>query len=89
MRTPIIVVNLKAYPEALGPKALALAKVCAEVMEKTGASIAIAPAAPDLARVAHETRIPVLAQHVDAIEDGIAACDWAAARGKRVRLGVW
>src|SRR3990170_783124 len=70
MRTPVIVVNLKAYPEALGPKALALAKVCAEVMEKTGASIAIAPAAPDLARVAHETRIPVLAQHVDAIEAG-------------------
>ncbi len=70
MRTPIIVVNLKAYPEALGPKALALARTCAEVMEKTGASIAIAPAAPDLARVAHETRIPVLAQHVDAIEAG-------------------
>lgn len=70
MRTPVILVNLKAYPEALGRKALALAKTCAEVAEKTGASIAIAPPAPDLARVAHEVRIPVLAQHVDAVEAG-------------------
>jgi len=70
MRTPVILVNLKAYPEALGRKALALAKACAEVAEKTGASIAIAPPAPDLARVAHEVRIPVLAQHVDAVEAG-------------------
>jgi len=70
MRTPVIVVNLKAYAEALGPKALVLARMCAAVTEETGASIAIAPAAADLARVAHEIRIPVLAQHVDFIEAG-------------------
>jgi len=70
MRTPVILVNLKAYPEALGRKAVAFARMCAEVGEKTGASIAIAPAAPDLALVAHEVRIPVLAQHVDAVEAG-------------------
>ncbi len=70
MRTPVIVLNLKAYPEALGRRAVAFAKVCAAVEEATGASIAIAPAAADLARVAHEVRIPVLAQHVDAVEAG-------------------
>jgi triosephosphate isomerase len=70
MRTPVIVLNLKAYEEALGAKALALARMCAEVSERTGASIAVAPAGPDLARVAHEVRIPVLAQHVDAVGAG-------------------
>ncbi len=70
MRTPVIFVNLKAYPEALGRKALALAKACADVAEKTGASIAVAPAAPDLALVARQVRIPVFAQHVDAVEAG-------------------
>src|SRR3990170_318427 len=58
MRTPVILVNLKAYPEALGRKAVAFARMCAEVGEKTGASIAIAPAAPDLALVALEVLIP-------------------------------
>ncbi len=70
MRTPVIVLNLKAYEEALGKRALALARTCAAVEEATGASIAIAPAATDLARLAHEVRIPVLAQHVDAAAAG-------------------
>lgn len=70
VRTPVIVVNLKAYEEALGAKGLALAKVCADVANRTGASIAIAPAAPDLGLIAKEVRIPVLAQHVDDRESG-------------------
>ena len=70
MRTPVILVNFKAYSEALGPKALALAKVCAEVANLSGASIVVAPAATDVARIAHEVRIPVFAQHVDAVEAG-------------------
>jgi len=70
VRTPLIVVNLKAYEEALGPKALVLAKACAHVADQTGASIAIAPTAPDLGLIARDVRIPVLAQHVDAMEPG-------------------
>ena len=70
MRTPVIVVNFKAYPEAIGPKALALARVAAEVEDRTGASIVVAPAATDVARIAHEVRMPVFAQHVDAVEAG-------------------
>src|SRR2546422_3299772 len=65
-----MVVNFKAYAEALGPKALALTKVCAEVANQSGASIVVAPAATDVARIAHEVRIPVFAQHVDAVEAG-------------------
>ena len=70
MRTPVILVNFKTYPEALGPRAVALAKACAEVGDRLGASIVVAPAATDVARVAHEVRIPVFAQHVDAVEAG-------------------
>ena len=70
MRTPVILVNFKAYPEALGPRGLALAKACAEVADRAGASVVIAPAATDLARIGHEVRIPVFAQHLDAIEAG-------------------
>jgi len=70
VRTPAIVVNFKAYPEAMGPKALAVAKIAAEIANRTGASIVVAPAATDVARIAHEVRIPVFAQHVDAVEAG-------------------
>lgn len=70
MRTPAIVVNFKTFPEAMGPKAIALAKIAAEVADRMGASIVVAPAATDVARVAHEVRIPVFAQHVDAVEAG-------------------
>ena len=70
MRTPVILVNFKAYPEAMGSKAVAFSKIAAEVADRVGASIVVAPAATDVARVAHEVRIPVFAQHVDAVGAG-------------------
>lgn len=72
VRTPLILVNFKAYPEALGPRALDLAKTCAVVAEETGRSIAIAPSALDLAQVAGSVRLPVFAQHLDPVETGKA-----------------
>ena len=72
MRTPLILVNFKAYPEALGPKAVELARVCARVAEDTGCSLAVAPSALDLAHVAKSVRIPVFAQHLDPMETGKA-----------------
>jgi len=70
VRTPVLVTNFKAFPEALGAKGLLLAEACARVTEETGASIAVAPAAPDLGAIAKRVRIPVLAQHVDAVDPG-------------------
>ena len=72
MRTPFLLVNFKAYPEALGPKALELAKTCAKVEEDTGRSLAVAPSAFDVALVAKSVRIPVFAQHLDPTETGKA-----------------
>ena len=72
MRTPFLLVNFKAYPEALGAKAVELARTCAKVEEDTGHSLAVAPSAFDLALVAKSVRLPVFAQHLDPAEAGKA-----------------
>ncbi len=70
MRTPVIVVNFKAYRESSGERGLALAKVCEEVAQETGKSIVIAPQQVDLSLMVREVDIPVIAQHVDPIGEG-------------------
>ncbi|MEE8168202.1 MAG: triose-phosphate isomerase [Candidatus Hydrothermarchaeales archaeon] len=70
LRTPVIILNVKAYIEAMGDRDLALAKICAEVSAETGASIAYCPQQVDLAWIAKQVSIPCLAQHVDAHAPG-------------------
>src|SRR3989442_12280178 len=70
MRLPTIVVNCKTYPEALGKRGWDLAGRLAAVAQETGASVVLAPPASDLAHVAKLVRIPVFAQHVDAVTHG-------------------
>lgn len=72
MRTPFVLVNFKAYPEALGPRASALAATCAMVAEESGRTFAVAPSGLDVALVAKSVRIPVFAQHLDPAETGKA-----------------
>lgn len=70
IKRPAIVVNFKTYPEASGPGAIALARICADIASETGASIVIAPPTPDMAIVASLVKIPVFAQHVDSAPSG-------------------
>src|SRR5256712_5756159 len=70
MRLPTIVVNCKTYPEALGKRGWDLAGRLAAIAQETGASVVLAPPASDLAHVAKLVRIPVFAQHVDAVTPG-------------------
>jgi triosephosphate isomerase len=70
MRTPVIVLNFKTYPEILGRKGWDLAKRFAAVADDTGASIVLAPPTSDVAHIARLVHIPVLSQHVDAVEPG-------------------
>jgi triosephosphate isomerase len=70
MRLPVIILNFKAYPEVLGHAGIELARTCFKVAEATGASIAIAPAMPDLARIAGDVNLPVLSQHFDPVLPG-------------------
>ena len=70
IKTPIIVLNVKAYEESMGQRDMDLAKNCAEVASETGANIAYCPQQVDLAWVAREIEIPCLAQHCDAFDPG-------------------
>jgi triosephosphate isomerase (TIM) len=67
---PLLLLNLKAYPEHLGSGAVRTAKLLERLGNETGVATAIAPPLPDLARVASAVRIPVLSQHVDPGEAG-------------------
>jgi triosephosphate isomerase len=70
LRTPIVIVNFKAYAEATGERGVNLARVIAGVGGEREVSVAVAPQAFDLRRVASEVDIPVLAQHIDPIAAG-------------------
>lgn len=66
----MIIVNFKAYKEACGKNAVKLAKICEEVSKKSKVQISVAVQAADIESVARSVSVPVLAQHVDAIEAG-------------------
>jgi len=70
MRLPAIIVNFKLYEQGTGIDALNLAKIHQQVADETGASIAIAVNALDLAEVASSVTIPVFLQHMDSVGYG-------------------
>jgi triosephosphate isomerase (TIM) len=88
---PLLLLNLKTYPGCLGPSAERLARTLEELGKLAGVPVAIAPATPDLSRVASSVSIPVIAQHVDALDAGpytgfvpVAAAEQAGAWGSLV-----
>ncbi len=68
--TPIVILNFKTYLESTGNNALKLAIASEIVAEETGVNIVIAPQSPDIYRLSNEVKIPVFAQHVDAVDSG-------------------
>jgi len=70
INTPIIVVNFKTYFEAMGRKAIELAKNCEKISLETEACIGVAPQFVDIPLVAKEVSIPIFAQHIDPIKPG-------------------
>ncbi|MEM1981415.1 MAG: triose-phosphate isomerase [Candidatus Hadarchaeales archaeon] len=69
LRTPLVIVNFKAYAEAMGKRAVELSKILSSVARREDVCVAVAPQAPDLKSVA-EVGLPVLAQHVDPLTPG-------------------
>ncbi len=67
-----IVVNFKTYMEATGRNAVELARICDRVASESGANIVVAVQAADISRVCDAVKIPVFAQHVDAVKYGSA-----------------
>ena len=72
LKTPVVVINFKAYAEVDGVKAVELAKVCEEVAKETGVSIAVCPPVAELGAVARAVDIPVLSQNIDPRKPGSA-----------------
>jgi triosephosphate isomerase len=70
MRTPCLVINFKAFKEAIGKNALKIAKEAEKVSNKLNVCIAVCPNFLDLKEVAEKVKIHVFAQHVDPIEEG-------------------
>ena len=70
MRLPILIINMKVYPEVLGRKALELAKAAESVARELGVSIAVAPPITELRTVAEGVEIPVYSQGADPVEPG-------------------
>ncbi len=70
LKTPIVIVNFKTYPEATGEAAIKLANLIFEAGERRGVAVAVAPQAVDIALIAGRVKIPVLAQHIDPIKQG-------------------
>ena len=65
LKMPLIAINMKTYPQSCGEKGMALAELCEEVAESSGASIAIAPQQIDMTHMTELFSIPIFAQHVD------------------------
>lgn len=60
----MIIINFKAYSEAIGSKASDLAEKSAEVSEETGKRVIISPQAEDLLRT-EDKDVEVFSQHID------------------------
>ena len=69
-RIPRVLINLKAYPQALGDNSVMIAKMAEETWRETGVLVGIAPNFVDLSLVAKSVEIPVFSQHVDPFEAG-------------------
>ena len=70
LKLPIMIVNFKAYEQAIGQNAVNLAKICEKVANETGKSIAVAVQDADMYRVSQSVNIPVFAQHLEPISFG-------------------
>lgn len=70
IKTPVVIINFKTYPQATGKKAVELAKSCESVSREFDVPIVVAPQIPDLFRVVQAVEIPVFSQHMDPGEPG-------------------
>lgn len=70
MASPLIIINLKAYAEGYGHRALRIAADARLVSKESGVRIGVAPNYMDLHPMSRHYDIPVYAQHVDGIGPG-------------------
>ncbi|MTK63990.1 MAG: triose-phosphate isomerase [Methanobacterium sp.] len=69
-RTPIVILNFKTYLESTGINAVNLAIASEMVAEETGINMVVAPQSSDIYQLSNKVKIPVFAQHIDAVDAG-------------------
>ncbi|MHA2179073.1 MAG: triose-phosphate isomerase, partial [Candidatus Thorarchaeota archaeon] len=70
IKTPVVIINFKTYPQATGERAVKLAKTCESVSREFDVPIVVSPQIPDIYRVVQSVDIPVFSQHMDAGDPG-------------------
>jgi triosephosphate isomerase (EC 5.3.1.1) len=70
MKAPVLIINMKAYPELLNGGAVKLAKAAEKVARELGASIIVAPPHTYLRQVVEAVGILVYAQSADPVDPG-------------------
>ncbi|MCS7093705.1 MAG: triose-phosphate isomerase [Candidatus Aenigmarchaeota archaeon] len=66
----MIVLNFKSYKEALGRKAIKICEKIERVYKKSEIEIVVAPQFLDIPTIVEKFSFPVIAQHVDEVEEG-------------------
>ncbi len=69
-KTPVLIVNFKLYPSGIGEKALKLARILEKVHKERGVSVVAAVNPLDALKIKGEVDIPIILQHVDAVDFG-------------------
>ena len=70
IKTPLVAVSFKAYAEATGRRALALAKEIEHAAREFDHTVILIPNLIDLREVAESTELPVFSQHMDPCTPG-------------------
>lgn len=70
LQTPVIVLNVKTYHQAIGKDVVNIAKIMEEIGKEMNVNMAIAVQSTDINRVKNEVTIPVWAEHIDPITPG-------------------
>lgn len=72
LKTPVLIVNFKAYTQANGEELIKIAQTMEECANAQGVSCAIAVPSTDIYRVSQAVKMPILAEHIDPVKPGAA-----------------
>ncbi|MEM0049652.1 MAG: triose-phosphate isomerase [Candidatus Bathyarchaeia archaeon] len=70
VKLPMILINFKAYAEAIGEGAVKLSELAEKVSSETNVCVCVAPQFVDIPVIARRFNVPVFAQHIDPITYG-------------------
>ncbi|MHA1301698.1 MAG: triose-phosphate isomerase [Candidatus Helarchaeota archaeon] len=70
LKIPVIILNFKTYPQAIGENAVKISKIVKKIAKKTNVNIIVAPQFADIYRIKKEADVVIYSQHIDPITPG-------------------